>query len=114
MEKVNQASVNSIMSAQPDGPPDGTGELSRLQDYNTGTNFCAGVIKLDPWLSPFKESLKQRFSKAQDWISAINESEGSLEQFSRVRFPLPPPTEHKLILIRDSRSSGSMSTQTTT
>jgi 1,4-alpha-glucan branching enzyme len=93
MEKVNQASVNSIMSAQPAGPPDGTGELPHLQNDNTRANFYAGVIKLDPWLSPFKDSLKQRFSKAQDWISAINESEGSLEQFSRVR--APPPSSYR-------------------
>lgn len=45
----------------------------------------AGVIQLDPWLEPFKESLKSRYSKAQQWIKTIDESEGGLEKFSRVR-----------------------------
>ncbi len=44
-----------------------------------------GVIQLDPWLSPFKEALKHRFAKAQNWIKTINENEGGLEKFSRVR-----------------------------
>ncbi|KAK3315192.1 glycoside hydrolase family 13 protein [Apodospora peruviana] len=42
-----------------------------------------GVIKLDPWLSPFQDSLKRRYSKAQDWIKTINETEGGLEKFSK-------------------------------
>ena len=44
-----------------------------------------GVVQLDPWLGPFKESLKQRYAKAQDWIKTIDETEGGLEKFSRVR-----------------------------
>lgn len=116
MEKVNQASVDSIMTAQPAGPPDGTGKVSYMHDGRQGmANCCAGVIKLDPWLSPFKDSLKKRFSKAQDWISAIDKSEGGLEKFSRVRAPpLSPYIEHKLIIIRDLRSLDSMSTRATT
>ena len=43
-----------------------------------------GVVKLDPWLSPFKESLRHRYKKAQDWIATLNETEGGLEKFSRV------------------------------
>jgi len=39
---------------------------------------------LDPWLSPFKEPLKKRFAKAQEWISKLNETEGGLEKFSKV------------------------------
>ena len=42
-----------------------------------------GVIDLDPWLEPFRDPLKSRFSKAQDWIKKINDSEGGLEKFSR-------------------------------
>jgi 1,4-alpha-glucan branching enzyme len=42
------------------------------------------VIKLDPWLEPFRESLKSRYSKAQEWIKTIDETEGGLEKFSRV------------------------------
>jgi hypothetical protein len=41
-------------------------------------------VKLDPWLSPFKESLKHRYNKVQGWIKTINETEGGMEKFSRV------------------------------
>ncbi|KAL8996150.1 MAG: hypothetical protein Q9188_006637 [Gyalolechia gomerana] len=65
---LNQASDNSIL-AQPAGDKteaDGT-----------------GVVQLDPWLSPFKDSLRSRYSHAQKWIKTINETEGGLEKFSR-------------------------------
>jgi hypothetical protein len=52
-------------------------------------NIVAGVVQLDPWLSPFKESLRKRYAKAQDWITAINKSEGGLEKFSRVGEAVP-------------------------
>ena len=45
----------------------------------------AGVIKLDPWLEPFQDALKRRYSKAQAWIKKIDDVEGGLEKFSRVR-----------------------------
>jgi len=48
-------------------------------------NDGTGVVALDPWLAPFKESLKARYNKAQDWIKKIDETEGGLEKFSRVR-----------------------------
>ena len=38
---------------------------------------------MDPWLEPFQEALKRRYSKAQQWIKTINETEGGLEKFSR-------------------------------
>jgi 1,4-alpha-glucan branching enzyme len=43
----------------------------------------AGIIQLDGYLAPFKDALKSRFSKAQNWIKTINETEGGLEKFSR-------------------------------
>lgn len=46
-------------------------------------NDGTGVVKLDPWLSPFTDALKRRYSKAQEWIRHINSTEGSLEEFSR-------------------------------
>ncbi|KIW68069.1 1,4-alpha-glucan-branching enzyme [Phialophora macrospora] len=63
-----QASQNSVLAAPPNGEaaPDGT-----------------GVIKLDPWLEPFRDALKHRFSKAQEWIKKIDQTEGGLEKFSR-------------------------------
>ncbi|KAH8781827.1 alpha-glucan branching enzyme [Hyaloscypha finlandica] len=47
------------------------------------TSDVPGVVALDPWLAPFKESLKARYNKAQEWIKTINETEGGLEKFSR-------------------------------
>ncbi|OCT45589.1 1,4-alpha-glucan-branching enzyme [Cladophialophora carrionii] len=63
-----QASQNSVLAAPANGEaaPDGT-----------------GVIKLDPWLEPFRDALKHRFSKAQEWIKRIDQTEGGLEKFSR-------------------------------
>jgi hypothetical protein len=43
-----------------------------------------GVVTLDPWLSPFTDSLKRRYSKAQDWIKTIQDTEGGLDKFSKV------------------------------
>ncbi len=40
-------------------------------------------MQLDPWLSPFKDALRHRFSKAQKWIKTIDETEGGLEKFAR-------------------------------
>ena len=41
------------------------------------------MIQLDPWLSPFKDALRSRYSHAQKWIKTIDETEGGLEKFSR-------------------------------
>ena len=60
---------------------------------------------MDPWLSPFKEELKKRYSKAQDWIKKIDETEGGLDKFSRVGIPISitgPSTD----FCRASRSLG--------
>lgn len=43
------------------------------------------MIKLDPWLSPFQDAFKRRFAKAQEWINKINDTEGSLDKFSKAR-----------------------------
>jgi 1,4-alpha-glucan branching enzyme len=39
---------------------------------------------MDPWLGPFKDTLKRRYATAQKWIQTLNETEGGLEKFSRV------------------------------
>lgn len=49
------------------------------------TDTCSGIIQLDGYLEPFRDALKSRFSKAQQWIKTIDETEGGLEKFSRVR-----------------------------
>lgn len=65
--ETNNASDNSVMGESAGNlPSDGT-----------------GIISLDPWLSPFKDGLKSRYSKAQQWIKTIDETEGGLEKFSR-------------------------------
>ncbi|KAH0609579.1 uncharacterized protein H6S33_013065 [Morchella sextelata] len=42
-----------------------------------------GVVELDPWLGPFKDDLRRRFTKADEWITKLNHHEGGLEKFSR-------------------------------
>lgn len=70
-KKLNEASADSMSVAPADDsiPTDGT-----------------GVIKLDPWLGPFKDDLKQRFSKAQEWIQKIDKYEGGMDKFSKVAY----------------------------
>ncbi|KAL6720245.1 alpha-1,4-glucan branching enzyme [Lecanora helva] len=65
---LNQESDNSVLGETGGNnvPADGT-----------------GVIQLDPWLSPFKDALRSRYSQAQKWIKTINDTEGGLEKFSR-------------------------------
>jgi 1,4-alpha-glucan branching enzyme len=53
--------------------------LTSLETFLLGL----GVIKLDPWLSPFKDALRSRYSAAQKWIKTLNETEGGLDKFSR-------------------------------
>jgi hypothetical protein len=57
-----------------------------------------GVTTLDPWLSPFKDALKRRYTKAQDWIQKLDDTEGGVEKFSRVSIW---PTLHCLARIAD-------------
>jgi hypothetical protein len=59
--------------------PNGSANAEAQEVPNDGT----GVVQLDPWLSPFKESLKRRYAKAQDWIKKIEISEGGVEKFSQ-------------------------------
>ncbi|KAI9885318.1 MAG: 1,4-alpha-glucan-branching enzyme [Watsoniomyces obsoletus] len=65
---LNQASDNSLLSepGNRNVPADGT-----------------GVVQLDPWLAPFKDGLRSRYSAAQSWIQKINATEGGLEKFSK-------------------------------
>ncbi|KAL2350445.1 alpha-glucan branching enzyme [Cryomyces antarcticus] len=67
MDPVNQASDNSVVGETAGSVP------------NDGT----GVVQLDPYLSPFKDALRARYSKAQDWIRTIDRTEGGLDKFSR-------------------------------
>jgi 1,4-alpha-glucan branching enzyme len=47
------------------------------------SNTFPGVVELDPWLAPFKDALKSRFAKTQEWIKTIDETEGGLDKFSK-------------------------------
>jgi len=48
------------------------------------TDKSQGVLELDPYLTPFKEAIKRRYAKAQEWIKKLDETEGGLEKFSKV------------------------------
>ncbi|KAK7552152.1 alpha-glucan branching enzyme [Phyllosticta citricarpa] len=65
--EINNASDNSVVGDSAGSlPTDGT-----------------GIITLDPWLSPFKDGLRSRYKKAQEWIKTIGENEGGLANFSK-------------------------------
>lgn len=89
---TNNASDNSVLGESAGNlPSDGTGkELLRPARITRGVLISPGIVSLDPWLSPFKDGLKSRYSKAQQWIKSIDEHEGGLEKFSRVPFPAHP------------------------
>lgn len=42
------------------------------------------MIALDPWLEPYRDAIRHRFSFAERWIKSINEVEGGLDKFSKV------------------------------
>lgn len=42
-----------------------------------------GVIRLDPWLEPFKSALQHRYSAYKKWVATINQTEGGLAKFSK-------------------------------
>ncbi|KAK4165057.1 alpha-glucan branching enzyme [Cladorrhinum sp. PSN259] len=46
-------------------------------------NDGTGVVQLDPYLSPFKDALRRRFSKANEWIQKLEQTEGGLDKFSQ-------------------------------
>ena len=84
--ELNNASANSTLSEAPGKiPNDGTGIVIWSLKGEQLTDTCSGIIQLDGYLEPFRDALKSRFSKAQQWIKTIDETEGGLEKFSRVR-----------------------------
>ncbi|TQS33867.1 hypothetical protein Golomagni_05774 [Golovinomyces magnicellulatus] len=42
-----------------------------------------GITKFDPYLAPFSDALRKRYSKAHEWIANIDKSEGGLDQFTK-------------------------------
>jgi 1,4-alpha-glucan branching enzyme len=42
-----------------------------------------GITQLDSYLDPFKPALRSRYSKAQQWLKTINDTEGGMESFTR-------------------------------
>ena len=82
---LNKESDNSVTRG-PGGskvPADGTGKILRSIGLGMSGLTCLGVVRLDPWLSPFKDALRSRYNHAQKWIKTIDEAEGGLEKFSR-------------------------------
>ncbi|KAF3164777.1 alpha-1,4-glucan branching enzyme [Orbilia oligospora] len=64
--------VTKTVTEPPPPPPP-------VEELEPGT----GIVGLDPWLTPFKGSIKHRYDTAQHWIQKINDTEGGLEKFSR-------------------------------
>jgi len=80
---LNQVSGNSL-----EGAPPASVENKKVPADGTG------VLELDPWLEPYKEHLKSRYAKANEWIQKLNDTEGGLDKFSRVsELPWDPHAE---------------------
>jgi hypothetical protein len=69
---------------------------------------------MDGYLEPFKGALQSRFAKAQKWIKTIDETEGGLENFSRVSSICCSNGSQTDHVRRASRSMASMSRPTAT
>lgn len=80
---MNHESENTVLGDTGGNtiPADGTGR--KCWKFPRPQLTISGVVQLDPWLSPFKDALRSRFSHAQKWIKTINDAEGGLEKFSR-------------------------------
>ncbi|KUI73746.1 1,4-alpha-glucan-branching enzyme [Cytospora mali] len=50
-----------------------------------------GVVKIDPWLSPFQDALKRRYSKAKEWINKIDDTEDRV--YEGITTPLTVPSQ---------------------
>ena len=70
--------VNKISPSPVNG--NGNGKLAKPVYPNDGT----GVLRLDPWLEPFQDSLRSRFAQTHKWIKTLDEYEGGLDKFSKV------------------------------
>lgn len=94
MAAASQPSSHSpVAPSAEDFPADGTGQLLPLRGLlPPRLTGCPGVVKLDPWLEPFSDALRRRFSKAQEWIKTINEHEGGMDKFSNAS-PANSPRE---------------------
>lgn len=53
-------------------------------DSSAIPNDGTGIVLQDPYLEPFKDALRTRYSHAQKWLRTIDEKEGGLEKFSKV------------------------------
>lgn len=42
------------------------------------------MIDIDPWLEPFRGTIRHRFSASESLVRTINETEGGLDKFSKV------------------------------
>lgn len=80
---LNSESDNSVLGAtgREKVPADGTGKSCRIAP-KTRLNSI-GVVQLDPWLSPFKDALRARYSHAQKWMKTLDDTEGGLNNFSK-------------------------------
>lgn len=84
----NTLVINGGQGTTSDGiPADGTGEKRPNRPCappnSSSTDMNQGVLQIDPWLAPFKDALKRRFSKAREWIKTIDDTEGGLDKFSK-------------------------------
>lgn len=73
-------------SSGPSAPSDGTGGSAYSHHLlNAILTSSTGIIDLDPWLEPFREAIQRRFNYVESWVKTVNEVEGGLEKFSKVR-----------------------------
>lgn len=67
-----------------DMPIDGTGASIDKIVSSIELIIVSGVIKQDPYLEPFRDVLRRRFAKTQEWVKTINDTEGGMEKYTKV------------------------------
>lgn len=75
---LTRASKNTVAPA--------TAPVKKVAKSNTPSSMPTdgtGIVEMDPWLGPFKDDLRRRFSKANEWIQKLNSHEGGLKEFSK-------------------------------
>ncbi|KAK3179700.1 alpha-1,4-glucan branching enzyme [Lecanicillium sp. MT-2017a] len=66
-----------------DMPIDGTGASIDKIVSSIELIIVSGVIKQDPYLEPFRDVLRRRFAKTQEWVKTINDTEGGMEKYTK-------------------------------
>ncbi|KAG5461603.1 MAG: glycoside hydrolase superfamily, partial [Olpidium bornovanus] len=50
---------------------------------NAETDEGTGVVRIDPWLEPFRGAIRHRYSMYKEWLDRINKNDAGYDKFTR-------------------------------